>query len=311
MKAAKEIFADGTFEMVKQTMFTQAWVMVVRHPTLGVSIPCAFFLLPDKHTDSYKMVMSTLKELEVLGPDLIHLDFESAVIKAVKFVWPNTNISGCDTHWKRKIRDHQKETGLIGFINKEPVVQHFVRKLWSLVFVPVNQVHDICKEFLEKMPEMLENDSDNENDDAQEYNNAMSNFLNYFEQTWLGQVNKRTGNMGKPKFALDVWNHFDDIQEGSEDITSNRSEAWNSVSKLCIPMNPSIWVVLSSLQGEEGLARAKLAEALSGSPPSDPNPSRTRARVAKYEALRRIVDSWGTVNNDTYIESVAGHFNDL
>ena len=31
----------------------------------------------------------------------------------------------------------------------------------------------------------------------------------------------------------------------------------------------------------------------------------------KYKALRKIVDSWGTVTNDTYIESVAGRFNDL
>ena len=34
------------------------------------------------------------------NPAVFHLDFEAAAIKAVKTLYPNTDISCCDTHWK-------------------------------------------------------------------------------------------------------------------------------------------------------------------------------------------------------------------
>ena len=76
-------------------------------------------------------------------------------------------------------------------------------------------------------------------------------------------------------------------------------------------MKPSICVVLSSLKDEEGLSTVNLSEPLSGNPPAEPNPNRTKARDNKYESLRRIVDSWGTITDETYIESIASHFNSV
>ena len=57
---------------------------------------------------------------------------------------------------------------------------------------------------------------------------------------------------------MNLWVKYDAIKAGREDLTSNNSEAWNSASKVSIPMKPSIWVVCKAIKQEEGLARAKL-----------------------------------------------------
>jgi hypothetical protein len=82
-------------------MFEQIWIIVTKSEALGISFPAIFFLLPDKCWTTYRSCMVKMKELGVVSPDKIHLDFESAAIKAAKEVWPDSKIFGCDTHWKR------------------------------------------------------------------------------------------------------------------------------------------------------------------------------------------------------------------
>ena len=61
MSEAESIFADGTFfEMVKQTLFSQTYVIVC--PIHSISIPMAWFLLPNKEYSTYMKVPTCLEE---------------------------------------------------------------------------------------------------------------------------------------------------------------------------------------------------------------------------------------------------------
>ena len=61
LQQAQDIYGDGTFELVKQCLFVQCWVLVARNTVTSVTIPCAFFLLPDKSFPTYHLILSTLK----------------------------------------------------------------------------------------------------------------------------------------------------------------------------------------------------------------------------------------------------------
>ena len=315
LKASSDIYGDGTFEVAKPTLFEQAWILIAKCERMNVSIPCAYFLLPDKQYNPYYLCLSKLKELGVTSPARFHLDFEAASIKAVRSVFgAATSLECCDTHWKRALRSHQQEVGLVPHINNQVEVQTFCRRLWALSFVPEEDiVHMYEKVILRTMPEFeVEEDEDGAaggDDSVHNYNQALDRYLTYFEGTWVGAEHKKTKVRGKPKFTFDLWSKYKAVKEDRPDLTSNRSEAWNSASKVSIPMKPSIWVVCKSIQREEGLARAKLHAAIGASPPSDPHPGRTKKRLEKAQSLKKIVDQYGILPHNKYLDALVAHFN--
>ena len=74
-------------------------------------------------------------------------------------------------------------------------------------------------------------------------------------------------------------------------------------------MKPSLWVVCKYIQREEGQARAKVQAAIGANPPTDPHPARTRKRLEKAQALKRIVDQYGILPNTQYLDALVAHFN--
>ena len=105
-------------------------------------------------------------------------------------------------------------------------------------------------------------------------------------------------------------NQFNSVKSDQPDLTSNRSEAWNSSSKISLPMKPNVWVVLSSLLKEEGLARAKMVAAISGNAPADPNPGRTKLRLNRVAKLKHIVDQYGHIPINDYLNSITALYNE-
>lgn len=162
LKAASDIYGDGTFKICKYTMFPQAWILVAKSIPNNVTLPCAFFLLPDTQYLTYCLVLNKLKELGVPGPNFFHLDFEAAAIKAVRAVFPETDIECCDTHWKQCLCTHQKEIGLVTHLNDDIVIQQFCRKLWALSFVPKEDVIKVYTDtILPTLPVVDEEDDAN------------------------------------------------------------------------------------------------------------------------------------------------------
>lgn len=94
LSSLPEISVDGTFYSAPK-FFKQ--VFIVHGYQNNVSVPLAFFLLPDKSVSSYKIVFSILsaqcqRMLIVFQPATIYCDFESAIHIAIQEILSETKI---------------------------------------------------------------------------------------------------------------------------------------------------------------------------------------------------------------------------
>lgn len=297
LRVAREWFIDGTWDIVSQTFFTQAWVVVAKLDS-GVSVASAFFLLPDKNTSSYKLALKCLKDNDVDGPELIHVDFEQAEIKSIKEVFPDSKLVTCEVHWKRALRTKMQKLGLLPYYNRNCQVQVFFRKIWALSYVPKEDTIVVWEHLLEMAPEM--DPEQMEEELANFFNQAIESFFTYFEFTWIGSVNKRTKKRGRPLYPIDVWNKREEVL-AEEELTTNSSESWNSVSKMSLPMKPNLWAVMESFKKEDGLARSKVMASATGNT-SDQNPGRTKKIADKRSKLSNAVGRYSTMLLDDWLD---------
>ena len=82
--------------------------------------------------------------------------------------------------------------------------------------------------------------NEGEGDVDRNYNMAMESFIKYFEGTWIGLVNSRTGIRKRPKFDHKIWNKYSTIMADEDEMT-NKSEA-------CMTMKPSMWSVINTFR---------------------------------------------------------------
>ena len=202
LNQSDELFVDGTWDIVRDTFFLQAWVIVAR-TRHGVSLPCCYFLLPDKKPASYQLALNALKSHGVEGPRTVHLDFEKAEFKAFNEEYPNTEIVTCLVHWDRAIRRKQTDLKLIPFINRDITNQQFCKKVKALCYVPVEDVPTVWSALLEDAPVLDDEDEETE-DMANLFNQAMQSFQIYFEGTWIGT--KKGKKKAKAIFNPEMWN---------------------------------------------------------------------------------------------------------
>ena len=94
---------DGTFSTVPE-QFSQLYVVFGSGNTSeGKIFPCAYMLLPNKETLTYLHILHILKEKTDHSPKEVYIDFEQAVVRAIRTVFPEANIFGCGFHWKKKL----------------------------------------------------------------------------------------------------------------------------------------------------------------------------------------------------------------
>ena len=123
-------------------------------------------------------------------------------------------------------------------------------------------------------------DEDNEDSLVVGYDEALNNFINYFEGTFIGLLlPNRSGNRKKPRFNHEIWSVREAVMCDQE-FSTNASESWNSVSKLTVTAKPNFWQLINTLKCEEGVTRAKMMS-LRANTYKDPNPSRIRNRIER------------------------------
>ena len=302
MREAESIFADGTFEMVKQTLFSQIYVFVC--PIGSISVPVAWFLLPNKEYSTYMKVLTCLKERGLKAPRQFHVDFEIAVMKAIRDVFPESKIIGCSVHFRRNIKKHLQDKGLLQHYMTDTEIQTFIRYIWAMTLVPPNMIIKVWEDFI--IANQLEAEEE-DNEEAVQFNLALDSLLKTVERVYIG-AKGRHGSRKRPLFDHSIWNHHEYILEDVEE-TTNKSEAWNSASKHCMVMKPSIWQVLESLRKEEGLARSKIYAVAMGKW-TDTNAGRTAKLNKRKESLRSVVEKFGTTSIKEWMAMVIGFYND-
>ena len=101
-----QVFADGTFRYCPR-FFHQLYTFHIFKN--GFYIPCAYFLLKDKKEQTYKIMLDILKDVcENISIKTLTVDFECAMMSAIRKCLPTTTIRGCRFHlaqaWLRKIK---------------------------------------------------------------------------------------------------------------------------------------------------------------------------------------------------------------
>jgi len=239
------------------------WPVTVTQLDSEETVPCCYFLLPDKKRSTYISVFECLKNNGVEAPDICFLDFELPVADALKEVYgDNVNITMCDVHYKRNIDGKFTEVGLGHELQTDASLQVYRKMIWALTLVPPASIPDYYANVVKKYIPI----KDEETESAKKYNNSLERFESYFEANYAGAfVVNRKGKVYRknPRFAYTTWSKFDNIML-EEDRTTNRAEAFNLQIEKGISCRGNVWKVCKSLRKEDGLARQKILESNRG-----------------------------------------------
>ena len=95
---------DGTFT-AKPEEFSQLYVVFGSGGPVSEKIyPCAYLLLPKKDGPTYMHALNVLASEIDNAPKSVSIDFEQAVIKACRDVFPtNPSVNGCRFHRKKNL----------------------------------------------------------------------------------------------------------------------------------------------------------------------------------------------------------------
>lgn len=229
LDSTDDMFGDGTFEIAKSTLFSQVFILNAKTQlTTKNSVPCAFYLLPNKEFLTYKIMFTSIREKGVSPPKIFYCDFENAIIKAVREVFPESTIICCDTHFKRAVRSNIQNNHLMVLYNESTTFQTFVRHLWALSLVPIDDIVRVWEDFV--IASLPDEESEEWTQIAEE--DDINGFITYFESNWIGNINGRTGTRQPPRFRHPLWNKYDAVRS-QNDTTTNSSEGFNIHKVIC------------------------------------------------------------------------------
>ena len=138
-------FTDGTFGTAPK-LFSQLYV--IRAPLGNSTVACVCAFMNGKSQNVYEELFTAINnKCELLGFDCdplrINIDFELAVIKAIKAVFgDHVHIQGCFYHLTQNIWRKIQELGLAPFYRSDSSIKLFCGMIDALAFLPCEQVTD-------------------------------------------------------------------------------------------------------------------------------------------------------------------------
>jgi hypothetical protein len=254
---------DGTFSSQPQ-IFAQLYTIHVK--VNNEFIPQLWCLLPDKQGATYTRLFQLLKQEALninvqLMPASIHIDFEMAVIQAVRAEF-QIDASGCLFHYSQSVLRHVQHVGLQPAYNTNnpPEVRQWIRRLIALPLVPPVRLDQAFQAIVVNSPNVPGRDSMND----------------YVLTTYVDANNAM--------FSRDVWNCF-----GSQDRTTNVCEGYNSALHEQFKHRcPDPYKFIKFLQEQDEQIERRVAQLQLGAPP--------KKRKSKYvlvdEAIARLQDQY-------------------
>ena len=153
-------------------------------------------------------------------------------------------------------------------------------------------------------------DSDEE-DKADALTAAIDKHTEYFVSAYVGKIHPVTQIRGNPRIPIELWSNYKAVMDGGNYVTNNSSENWNSVSKLTLPLKPSIWAVLMALKMEEQHAKTRFHGSLGDDDEEEDNTKRVRDRVDRFKKLRAILMTYGEILIKDYLDALMVMYNDI
>ena len=109
------IVCDGTIEMSPSTSYQLYTIHGFKD---GEGLPLAWGLLPNKTTDTYREVFSSLRQAlttsfgDIGQVKYVLMDYERAAINAVTEVFPEVQVKGCSFHFRQALMRKVHQVGL-------------------------------------------------------------------------------------------------------------------------------------------------------------------------------------------------------
>ena len=261
---------DGTFATCPEG-FSQIYVVFGYGGTEKI-FPCAYILLPAKNTTCYNHAFTTLKSfLEDTTPTSITIDFEQAVIRTIKTVFPVANIRGCKFHFKKSIFANVGFKGCLPLFYESEQFQTGLELVYALTYLPPEFVlhawETVVKPYFHK---------------HFEENGEVQDFILYCERNWIG-------GRRAPTFPIEMWNCYERVLQDRPD-TNNAVESWNARWAASLGTNHNVLRVIDGFKKENSLAQMKYREVIGGRY-VDPNPGRTAKKLYRYNELKLAIQN--------------------
>ena len=162
--------------------------MVMAHNPDEQGLPCAFCILPNKKQSTYELMLNLIKEKvgPDSGPSTIVIDFELAMVNAVRAVFPDTKQLGCQFHFRSAIWKNVGLKHLQSFFYTNVDFQELIYKLYALAYIPTDDLYEVYKEQIVSIitRKLAEKTGDPE---WQVLEEEINQFGTYFLNTWIGR----------------------------------------------------------------------------------------------------------------------------
>lgn len=274
LKSCDAVLMDGTFDSCP-SLFSQ--LFTVHGRKRDTYVPLAFFLLPSKTTDIYKIALGKLKTFlpPAFAPAKVNVDFEQAIHTALTHVWPSTRIEGCRFHlsqaWFRKIQT----LGLTKVYRSRSAEGSYLRSFFGLSFVDPSKIEDF---FLDEFTRAEPNDS------------RIHDFSNYVYENYISST---------ARFPPPVWADY----TARISRTTNACESLHSrLNSMFYHAHPNIFVLTDALLEIQERSYTKMLSV---------NVTQQRKESADKEAFIRNVMTElekGEINTAEYVKKLSRKF---
>lgn len=279
---------DGTFRSAP-TLFTQIYTVHIK--LYEQFFPVLLALLPDKQEVTYRrMIQLIVAKAAALGrvfqPQIIHCDFEMAVINATAGEL-GIQPTGCLFHFTQSIYRHVQSIGLqVAYNTDNPAgVRRWVRRIMALPLVPPLRMQGVYQAIIAQAPQLQQTAA----------------MHDYVFNTYI--------NPAGALFDQNSWNVF-----ATNNRTINMCEGFHCALNRAVSVrHPSVFRLIEVFQDIEATNERNVAQLALGAPP--------KKRKAKYicvdETIRQLTNNTfgGGLPNVAqviqYVDAVAHNLWDL
>lgn len=249
------------------------------------TVPLVYCLCRNRTQVTYDLIFDTLKQAEPeLNPTSVTTDYEKAAINSIQTCFPNTTMFGCFFHFGQCLWRKVQSLGLQTWYNN-PSNALIIKSIQALSFVPIAEVRDCFNEYVSHL--------DSETDEV------LSEFLVYFETTWIGIL--QNGRMRRPTYDPKLWNVRERLLDGIP-RTTNSIEGWHrGFEQRMTVKHPNIGRLVSKLRSEQADWELKLEQMRAG--------ITLRAPVTKYQLVTQrlfpLMDKYEEYGRVDFLRAVA------
>ena len=280
LKTKKRWFCDGTFDCapIGKQLYT-IHAMIQDNKTL----PLIYCITTHKNENTYDIIFGWLKSHD-LHPDSVSVDFERSAINSVRKFFPDSEIYGCFFHFAQCLWRRIQGLGLQSWYADAGNAM-IIKQLQALSFVPPDDVYDCFNTFIATLDE--------------ETDGILDEFLQYFEMTWLGIVQR--GRRRRPTFEVSLWSVY---ERTSNDLprTNNMLEGWHNAFKRRVTItHPTEDKLIRKLRSEQATTEMALEQVFQGN-----SIGRKNKKYAQVnDRLKKIVDRYSSENVLEYLHAIA------